>query len=368
VILARSAELRLEINTLGVPMRIGGAASAFPKQYYSQKFLLEQLQQYWGDRLRNPQMLARLHRNVTVDGRYLALPTEEYYNITTWGKANDVWIQVASELGEQALCRALQYSGLEKEKLGALIFTSVTGISSPSIDALLINRMGLPQNIRRVPIFGLGCVAGAAGIARAADYVRAYPDQAAALVSVELCSLTIQRDDLSVANLISSGLFADGSAAVIVAGRDIDVSGPKILATRSIFYPNTEEMMGWKISERGFRITLSPQVPDLIRDHLGHDVDAFLSDEGYRRSDLGSWVLHTGGPKVLEATAAALDLNNGQLDASWDCLRKVGNLSSASVLVVLEDVMKHRRPEPGTLGLLAAMGPGFCSELVLLAW
>jgi alkylresorcinol/alkylpyrone synthase len=228
--------------------------------------------------------------------------------------------------------------------------------------------MGLSANIKRVPIFGLGCVAGAAGIARAADYVRAYPSQAAALVSVELCSLTIQREDLSVANLISSGLFADGSAAVIVTGDQLNANGPEIVATRSVFYPQTEEMMGWKVSEKGFSIVLSPQVPTLIRENLGRDVDAFLGEHGYTRSNIASWVLHTGGPKVLEATGDALDLHNGELDASWDCLKRVGNLSSASVLVVLEDVMKNRRPEPGTLGLLAAMGPGFCSELVLLKW
>jgi alkylresorcinol/alkylpyrone synthase len=349
-------------------MKIASAASAFPKHYYSQKVLLEKLKEYWGDRLRNPQTLARLHRNVTVEGRHLAMPPENYYEIETWGQANDAWIEVARELGEQALCRALHHAGLDAQELGALLFVSVTGIASPSIDAMLINRMGLPKNIRRVPIFGLGCVAGAAGIARAADYVKAYPSQVAALVSVELCSLTIQRDDLSVANLISSGLFADGAASVIVTGNEIDSTGPEILATRSIFYPETEQMMGWKITEKGFRITLSPEVPVLIRENLGHDVDAFLADHGHRRGDIGSWVLHTGGPKVLEATAEALDLHNGQLDASWECLKKVGNLSSASVLVVLEDVMRNRRPEPGTLGVLAAMGPGFCSELLLLRW
>jgi alkylresorcinol/alkylpyrone synthase len=349
-------------------MKIASAASAFPKHYYPQKFLMQKLQQYWGDRLRNPQMLERLHRNVTVNGRHLAIPPDEYFALDTWGKANDVWIAVAQELGEQALCRALHHAGLEPNELGALFFTSVTGISSPSIDALLINRMGLAPNIRRIPIFGLGCVAGAAGIARAADYVKAYPKQAAALVSVELCSLTIQRDDLSVANLISSGLFADGSAAVIVTGDDLNAIGPEIVATRSVFYPGTEEMMGWNISEKGFRITLSPEVPVLIREHLGHDVNAFLQEHGVQKKDIGSWVLHTGGPKVLEATADALDLHDGQLDASWDCLKKVGNLSSASVLVVLEDVMRNRRPDPGTLGVLAAMGPGFCSELVLLKW
>jgi alkylresorcinol/alkylpyrone synthase len=354
-------------------MRIASAASAFPKHYYTQKVLLERLQDYWGPQLKNPLLLARLHRNVTVDGRYLAIPAEQYVDIKTWGEANDIWIRVAQELGEQALCRALQTAGLQTSDLGCLLFTTVTGVASPSIDGMLINRMKLHTNIRRTPIFGLGCVAGAAGIARASDYVRAYPKQAAALVSVELCSLTLQREDLSVANLISSGLFADGAAAVIVTGPEFkssgpEISGPKILATRSIFYPSTEDMMGWNISEKGFRIILSTEVPTLIRENLGRDVDAFLADNGHKRSDLKSFVLHTGGPKVLEASADALGLHNGQLDASWDCLRKVGNLSSASVLCVLEDVMKNRRPEPGTLGLLAAMGPGFCSELLLLQW
>ncbi len=349
-------------------MRIASAASAFPENYYTQKFLLEKLKDYWGAKLKNPLTLARLHRNVTVEGRHLAMPYEQYYDLKTWGDANNAWIQAAQELGEQALCRALHHAGVDKSALGAIFFVSVTGICSPSIDALLVNRMGLPANIKRVPIFGLGCVAGAAGIARAADYVKAYPGQAAALVSVELCSLTIQKENLTVANLISSGLVADGSAAVVVTGSDLQANGPEVLATRSVFYPSTEAMMGWEVSEKGFNIILSPDVPVLIRENLGRDVDAFLADHGHKRSDIGSWVLHTGGPKVLEATAAALDLHDGQLDASWECLKKVGNLSSASVLVVLEDVMQNRRPKPGTIGILAAMGPGFCSELVLLKW
>src|SRR6202008_905978 len=221
-------------------MRIASAASAFPKHYYSQKVLLERLQDYWGDQLKNPLLLARLHRNMTVDGRYLAIPTEQYLGIKTWGQANDIWIKVAQELGEQALCLALHNAGLKPHDLGALLFTTVTGIASPSIDALLINRMGLPANIRRTPIFGLGCVAGAAGIARAADYVRAYPEQVAVLLSVELCSLTLQRDDFSLANLVSSGLFGDGAAAVAVAGAEVKLPegtccGPEILATGSVF-------------------------------------------------------------------------------------------------------------------------------------
>jgi alkylresorcinol/alkylpyrone synthase len=349
-------------------MHIVSAASAYPQHYYPQEQLLEALQEYWGDQIENPHVLRRLHRHVGVDGRFLSLPKEEYSKIRTWGEANDHWIRTAQELGEKAISSALKDAGLNPTNLGAFFFTSVTGISSPSIDALLINRMGLCRNIRRVPIFGLGCVAGAAAISRAADYVRAYPGQVAVVLSVELCSLTLQRGDISMANLISSGLFGDGSAAVIVAGADCGLSGPVILATRSVFYPQTEEMMGWNVSEKGFRIVLSKEVPTLVRENLAHDVDDFLAERGLTRADIGSWALHTGGPKILEATADALGLKNGELDVSWECLRRTGNLSSASVLVVLEEVMKKHRPAAGTLGLLAAMGPGFCSEFVLLQW
>ena len=274
----------------------------------------------------------------------------------------------AEQLGAQALGRALELAGVAPSQIRALLFMSITGIASPSIDAKLINRMGLSPHVRRMPIFGLGCVGGAAGIARAADYVKAYPNQIAALVSVETCSLTLQREDLTVANLISSGLFGDGAAAVLLAGSESPLPGPEIVATRSTFYPGTEDVMGWDISEKGFRIVLSPRVPDVIRENLGRDVDALLAEWNLSRRDIGAWIMHTGGPKILEATQEALGIGSEQLAASWDCLRRVGNLSSASVLVVLEEFMNNRRPAPGTWSVLGAMGPGFCSELVLLRW
>jgi alkylresorcinol/alkylpyrone synthase len=168
--------------------------------------------------------------------------------------------------------------------------------------------------------------------------------------------------------MISALLFGDGAAATVVVGSEVESNGPEILATKSVFYPNTERVMGWDISEKGFHIVLSPEVPDTVMRHLGEDVDAFLAEQDLCRSDIKSWVMHTGGPKVLEATATALGITKKDLEASWECLRKVGNLSSTSVLLVLEDFFKHRRPDPGTLSILAAMGPGFCSELVLLRW
>ena len=350
-------------------MRIAGVASAFPKYYHKQEVLVGALKNYWKDRLVQPGILDRLDESMKVDGRFTARPLDFYHNeMKTWGEANNVWIEVGLELGEKALCHALVGAGIEPRDLGAIFVTSVTGIAAPSLDARLINRMGLSPNIKRIPIFGLGCVAGAAGVSRAADYVRAYPDQAAALLSIELCSLTLQRDDISMAHLISAMLFGDGAAAAVVVGDEVESNGPEILATKSVFYPNTERVMGWDISEKGFHIVLSPEVPDTVVKHLGEDVDEFLAEQGFRRSDIQSWIMHTGGPKVLEATATALDLTEKDLEASWECLRKVGNISSTSVLLVLEDVYRHRRPEPGTLSILAAMGPGFCAELLLLRW
>jgi alkylresorcinol/alkylpyrone synthase len=349
-------------------MRIAGVGSAFPKHYHKQEVLVEALKNYWRDRLPTPALLDRLEESMKVDGRFTARPIDFYESMQTWGQANDAWIEVGLEIGEKALCRAIVGAGLQPRDLSAIFVTSVTGIAAPSLDARLVNRMGLSPNIKRVPIFGLGCVAGAAGISRAADYVRGYPDQAAALLSIELCSLTLQRDDVSMAHVISALLFGDGAAATVVTGSEMDADGPEILATKSVLYPNTERVMGWDISEKGFRIVLSPEVPDQVLRHLAEDVDTLLAEQGFRRSDVQSWVMHTGGPKVLEATATALGITEKDLEASWNCLRRVGNISSTSVLLVLEDVYRNRRPSPGALSILAAMGPGFCSELVLLRW
>jgi alkylresorcinol/alkylpyrone synthase len=349
-------------------LRIAAVGSSLPPHYYDQATLLAALKSRWVDRYYNLDRLERLHKNVLVGGRHLALPIEEYASLTTWGKANDAWIRVAQQVGEHAVRNALDKAGLSVGDVDAILFVTVTGVATPSIDARLINRLGLPSRVKRMPIFGLGCVAGAAGIARAADYVRAFPGEVAVLVSVELCSLTLQPEDLSIPNLIASGLFGDGGAAVVVTGAERRGPGPRIVASRSVFYPDSERVMGWDISETGFKIVLSAEVPLVARDRLRPDVDAFLAEHGLTRNDIASWVCHPGGPKVLEAMQESLGLTNGALDVTWRSLREVGNLSSTSVLLVLEETMDKHRPEPGTYGMLLAMGPGFCSELVLLQW
>ncbi len=349
-------------------MRIANTATAFPQYYYTQREVVDALRSYWDKGEECAHILERLHFRTGVEGRYYCRPLIEYQYLDTWGKMNDVWIEVAEQLGERAIDCVLKTAGVGRDQVDALFFVSVTGVSSPSIDARLVNKMKLNPNIKRNPIFGLGCVAGAAGLARAADYVRAYPDQIAVLLSVELCSLTWQRGDTNPAALIASGLFGDGAVAVLIAGANVNLPGPNLVASTQVFYPDTQDVMGWKVSEKGFQVILSPEVPNVVLNNLGKNVDDFLATRSLTRADIGSWIMHTGGPKVLEATAEALGLKNGQLDVSWEALKRVGNLSSGSVLVVLDEIMKNRRPAPGTKSILAAMGPGFCAEMSLLEW
>lgn len=349
-------------------MKVAAVGTALPPHYYDQERLIAALRTAWSKRHHNLDRLEQLHRNVLVGGRHLALPIEAYDDLTTWGAANDAWIRVAQEVGEAAVRQGLERAGLGVDDVDAMIFVTVTGVATPSIDARLINRMGLPSRMKRMPIFGLGCVAGTAGVARAADYLAGHPHDVIVLLSVELCSLTLQRSDLSIPNLIASGLFGDGAAAAVLVGAERQADGPRVVASRSVFYPDSERVMGWDISEEGFRIVLSADVPTVVLEHVRHDVDAFLDEHGLTRGDIAAWVSHPGGPRVLHAMQEALELGPDDLEPSWRTLREVGNLSSTSVLMVLESVMRERRPPAGAYGLMLAMGPGFCSELVLLQW
>lgn len=314
--------------------------------------------------------LEQLHRSVKVRGRHLAVPPEEYAPLDTFAKRNAVWTKVALELGEEAIRGVLDEAGLEPRDVDHIFFTTVTGIAVPSIDARLANKLGFRSDVKRTPIFGLGCVAGTAGVARAADYLRGHPGEVAVVLAVELCSLTLQRDDRSIANLIASALFGDGAAAVLLGGADRSAraKGPAVAASRSIFYPDTEGVMGWELVDGGFRVILSGDVPEMARANTGRDVDAFLGSLELGRADIRHWVCHTGGPRVLEAFEESLGIPREALARSWRSLEECGNLSSASVLLVLEDLLASRSAAPGDKGLMLSMGPGFCAEQVLLEW
>jgi alkylresorcinol/alkylpyrone synthase len=349
--------------------RIQSVARALPSHSASQDELIDAFKSVWAKEHFNLERLEQLHRSVQVGGRHLAVPLADYPALTTFKARNDAWTKVAVELGGAVVKQALAQAGLTPRDVDHIVFVTVTGLAVPSIEGRLINTIGLRTDIKRTPIFGLGCLAGAAGLARASDTLRAFPKQTSVLLAVELCSLTLQREDLSIANIIASGLFADGAAAVVLRGGDVEGdAGPRVMGTSSVFYPDTERIMGWDFQDSGFKVVLSAKVPDIVTQHIRGNVDGFLASHGLTRNDITHWVAHTGGPKVLAAFEDSLSLPKDALERSWASLRGVGNLSSASVLFVLSELLESHEAKPGEWGLLMAMGPGFCAELVLLRW
>ncbi|MFJ8187651.1 type III polyketide synthase [Streptomyces sp. NPDC096105] len=353
---------------------VAAVHTALPPHHYPQDRLTEPI----GDLCLAPgadrAVLRRLHASAGVRTRHLALPIERYAALRGFRESNEAWLTAGLDLAERALTTALAQAGLAPADVDLLVCASITGVAAPSLDARLAGRVGLRPDVKRLPVFGLGCVAGAAGLARVHDYLRGHPGGTAVLLTVELCSLTLQKGDDSRANLVAGALFGDGAAALVAratatgrAGPE-PAAGPTVLATRSHLYPGTEHLLGWDVGAGGFRVVIDPAVPALVRRDLGAQVRGFLAGHGLGIADIGAWVCHPGGPKVLEAVADALALSDDALAPSRRSLAAVGNLSSASVLHILQGLTEAHRPAPGTWGLLMAMGPGFCSELVLLRW
>jgi len=375
---APSSDVSASVSSaeLAAAPAILAAATALPPNVVEQQSLAGLLKALWGEKYdqsrRWRSTFEQIQRSVRIDRRYLALPVSEYPALDSFAKTNSAWTRVAPELGAAAATSALAAAGMTARDVDHFFFVTGTGIATPSLDARIVNLLGMRPDVRRTPIFGLGCAGGVAGIVRAADVLRGFPDQTAIVVSSELCSLTLQRADDSVANIIASALFGDGAAAVVLGGARLATRGagsvPRVIATRSVFYPDSERMMGWEVVDSGLKIVLSPAIPDLVRGHLGGDVDAMLAEQGLERSAISHWIAHTGGNRVLEAIATALELPSGALDRSWRLLAATGNLSSASVLFVLRELLEAREARCGDYGLMLAMGPGFCAELALLRW
>lgn len=374
-------------------MRILAAGTALPPHRYPQAELTDAFVAQPDLPPGRRRKVRGLHASLGIGHRHLALPKAAYADLAGFGAANAAFLAAGLPLAEAAIREALARAGRRADEIDTLLQVSVTGLAVPTLDARLIPRLGFRPDLKRLPVFGLGCVAGAAGLARLFDLLRGCPGERALLLSVELCSLTLQRGDTSVANCIAAGLFADGAAAVVCealteesAPRDRAAAppeapgppppkatpetrrpAPSVVATRSRLYPDTAGLMGWKVTDGGFGLVLSARVPEVVRGHLRADVDAFLADHGLARDRVARWVCHTGGPKVLEAVQDALEITADDLAPTWASLRAVGNLSSASVLFVLKDVLADP-PPAGSYGVMLAMGPGFCLELVLLRW
>ena len=345
--------------------RIAAVATATPPHRVSQQDAKRAAREFFAPAVANIDRYTSVFDNGEIDTRSLAAPIEWFGRHHSWGEANDLWIEVACTIGAEAARRCLAAAQLAPGDVDHIFFVSTTGLAAPSIDARLMTLLGMTRNTRRTPIWGLGCAGGVAGLARASEYVRAFPRQRALLVCVELCSLTFQFDDLSKRNLIAASLFGDGAAAVLVEGDALGGSGPEVVATQSTLFPDSLDLMGWDIVDTGMRVVFGAGIPRVVTAHYHELASEFLAQHRLDLSGVRHHIYHPGGAKVLRAYEQAGALAPDSLRMSRDILREYGNMSSVTVLFVLEAYLK-RGIAPGEHGLMTVFGPGFSAEMALL--
>lgn len=357
-------------------------AIAVPDYEYSQEEIRGLVAQWLADRPELAKKADSILTNILVKRRYTVRPAEWYLENTSVTVRAKVYREEMVRLCERAATEALKGAGVEPGQVGLIVSTSCTGLMIPSVESHLMNRMPFGQYTRRQPITEMGCVAGATAISQAADFLRMHPESAALVVSAELTTLTVQLDDFSMANLVSAALFGDGAAATVMAGERFtanrngaDPAGKNgrhlpagIVATRSVFFPDSLDIMGFDNTDTGFKIVMLPRVPRFVREQVPKHLLPFLEEQGLRLGDLSHFLLHPGGRKVLEGLEKKLSLTRDQTRISWEVLQNYGNLSSTTVLFVLDQFEREVRPRPGDYGLMMAVGPGFSAEFLLLRW
>jgi alkylresorcinol/alkylpyrone synthase len=341
--------------------RVVSVGTALPPHKVSQDAVRHLIGAIFKHTSRDLERLLAVFDNGHVKARYLSAPLEWYYELRSWTERNQIYLDVALDLSERASRIALEQAGLTSADVDAIFFVSSTGLATPSLDSWLIKRLNASRHTTRVPIWGLGCAGGAAGLNRAAEYIRAKPNAHVLLVCVECSSLTFQANDPSRANLVSTSLFADGAAAVVLSGK---LPGLEVLGGSSTLWDNTEDVMGWEVVDTGLKVLLSKSVPIVVQNHIRPDVMRCLDLLGLDLQQMTHFITHPGGEKVMQAFAEALEIGAEKLENSRLVLEQHGNMSSPTVLFILERFLAEFKS--GEYGLLTAMGPGFSAEHVVL--
>jgi alkylresorcinol/alkylpyrone synthase len=341
--------------------RVLSVATAVPRYRIGQDTVKDFARDFFSRTHGDVERLLPIFDNVHVENRYFCMPREWFAEDHTFPEKNALYVENALALSEKAARRALDKAGADPSDVGAICFVSTTGFATPSLDSHLLSRLGLSEQARRVPIWGLGCAAGVGGLSLAADRVRLYPEKLVLLIAVELCGLTFQKGDRTKANLVSTALFADGAAAVVLGGGS---AGPELLGGHSTTWRGTEDVMGWEIVESGLKVRLSKSVSTIVRQRLRDDLTTAAGSLDLDFAKVEHFVLHPGGAKVLDAFEEVLGLKRGGLVFPRSVLREYGNMSSATVLFILERFLESGEYATGDYGVVSAMGPGFSAEHV----
>lgn len=343
------------------PARLLGLATGVPPFMIDQDRALDVARRLFGGRSADVDRLFPVFANSGILTRYSCVPLDWYEESHGWKDRNAIYLKHAVDLLEDTARRALAQAGTTVADIGAIVVVSTTGIATPSLDALLMERMGMPRDIRRLPIFGLGCAGGVSGLARAATMAQADPGKAVLFLVVELCGLSFRRDDFGKSNIVATALFGDGAAAAVLSCTG---EGPSIRASGEHLWPDTLGIMGWDVMDDGLRAVFSRDIPQLVRTRMGEVARDFLARNGLALADCDRFVCHPGGVKVLEALEQIFALRQGDMVDAREVLRDYGNMSAATVLFVLDRLLK--RPEPWSRALMTSLGPGFTGAFLIL--
>jgi alkylresorcinol/alkylpyrone synthase len=314
--------------------------------------------------------LLSVYPNAGVKTRASVLPIEQVFRPADFETQNDRYRDIARSAGIELARRAIDAAGLLPADIDIIVSVSCTGFMIPAVDAYVAEALGMGPRLARLPITESGCAGGVVGLARAADYLAAHPERAALVLALEFSSLTFQRWDTSATNVVSAAIFGDGgAAAVLVGAQHPRAAGPvlaRLLDSESVFFPGTTHLMGFHLGNHGLQIILDRALAPFVHAQVAPVVDAFLSRRGLRRQEIGRWILHPGGQRIIEVMAERLGLGPGALASTEAVLNEHGNMSSVTVLFVLDEILRHGATRPGERGILGAFGPGFGAEFVLL--